>query len=289
MSEEIVKHEPISNSLQAVQALPLQGMQDIAALGEFIYASQMLGVSTPAAGVMVASTIHMLNITPLEFGMRWHVDNRGKVITKADRMLADFMAMGGKVQWLKFDAVEALAKWTYGDNKDLEIGFTFAEAKEAGYIKKGSNWEKDPGAQLRARCITRAIRMICPAAAAGLYSSEEMSDVYGHEAEQAAPVAIDQSDAAERLKAAAAAATTEPIPQQENQPIEIQVQAQPVETPFTEGPDVSLCPLPGNMCGIKWAEFADGDLAQVQKVSHQAMTQGHYDAIKQEINKRAAK
>jgi hypothetical protein len=51
------------------------------------------------------------------------------------------------------------------------------EAMAAGYVKQGSNWVKDPAAQLRARAITRATRMLCPRALGGLSTPQELADV----------------------------------------------------------------------------------------------------------------
>ena len=60
MSEEIVKSEP-----QAIQMPITGGMADLQLLGQSIYQSQMLGVSTPAAGMMVATTCYMEKMSPV--------------------------------------------------------------------------------------------------------------------------------------------------------------------------------------------------------------------------------
>lgn len=250
MSKEITVHEK-----RDIAELPLQGMNDLAQLGNFIAQSGMLGASSPAAGMVIATTCVQERMSILEFGRRYHVDGRGKVTMRSDRMLAEFMALGGTVEWLQWDKEAALGKWSYGANKDKEIGFTYKEAEEAGYIKPNSNWEKDPAAQLRARCITRAVRMICPAAAAGVYCPEEMQDVYDSKPAMAGvqPVAID--------------VTAQPV----NQTIE--------ETPFDE-PDYSVCPVPNNeFTGKKWSDIPTDQLNIALGLTHGAMEDGHRAAI----------
>jgi hypothetical protein len=71
------------------------------------------------------------------------------------------------------------------DGQTLEIGYTIDDAKKVmGKDDKGkdridqpdSNWAKDRGAMLRARLITKAIRIIAPELIAGVYTPEELED-----------------------------------------------------------------------------------------------------------------
>lgn len=240
MSNEVTVHET-----REIETLPLtDGMNDLVNLGSFIAQSGMLGASSPAAGMIIATTCFQERISLLEFGRRFHVDNRGKVTMRSDRMLAEFMALGGVVEWVQWDKEAAIGKWSYGVNKDKEISFTYAEAKEAGYIKSGSNWEKDPAAQCRARCITRAVRMICPAAVAGVYCPEEMDDVYRSEKPvQGEPVQASPGEANE----IPVAKTSQTI-------------VNTAGTPF-DNPDFTVCAVQNtDHTGKKWTDIASDQL-----------------------------
>jgi len=253
--------------------LPINGMNDMVLLGDFIAQSQMLGASSPAAGLVIAATCVQERMSLLEFGRRYHVDGRGKVTMRSDRMLAEFMALGGEVEWTQWDKIAAVGKWSFGKNQDKEIAFTYAEAEEAGYIKPGSNWEKDPAAQLRARCITRAVRMICPAAVAGVYAPEEMQDVYNAEqpAQAAAPVAVDLN-----------AIPTQATPQTAVNMVPATLEADP--TPFDEV-DYTVCPaMNTTFDGQPWSAIPVDQLGLALKMTDPALTQNHKNEIQKVIN-----
>lgn len=54
--------------------------------------------------------------------------------------------------------------------------YTIAEAKQAGLMGKGGNWDARPKTMLRHRCATELARAVYPDIVAGLYSTEEMQD-----------------------------------------------------------------------------------------------------------------
>lgn len=267
MSEGIVKHEQHTSALEK---LPINGMNDLVTLGDYVAKSGMLGASTPAAGLMIAATCMQEGISLLEFGRRHHIDSYGKVTMRSDRMLADYMAMGGTCKWVTAadDTEKQTGLFTYGINVDYEVTFSYSEAEKAGYVKGGSNWEKDPAAQMRARVITRGVRMVCPAAVAGSYTPEEMQDVYSTDATPAQPAAMDPEKASQVVSEAAG--TT--------QQKEVVVEAEVVE-PFESEPDYNLCPMEGTLAGTPWKNMSIPDLQAAHQVTHPAMKQGHYDAI----------
>jgi hypothetical protein len=96
---------------------------------------------------------------------------------RSDAMLAGYRTRGGKVIWKQFDSTAAIGVWKF-DGNECEIGFTTEDAKIAGLLpaKAGSGWQKDPAAMLRARCISKAIRMLAPEVVAGVYATEEAAD-----------------------------------------------------------------------------------------------------------------
>lgn len=165
-------------SLQGENALSVMTVID--KLGDFIHQSKMCGVQTPADGRLVAMTCMAESITPLEFGRKYHIID-GRPSMKADRMLAEFKAAGGKWIWLNIgdDGREARAKVAYG-GQEMEIPFTTEEAvKMIGqdrFDNKSGNWFKSRGAMLRARLTSKAVRILAPELISGVYTPEELED-----------------------------------------------------------------------------------------------------------------
>ena len=145
-------------------------------MGEWIASSGMLGCTKVEQGKLIAWQCAAERKTPFDFRREYHIIN-GSLSMRSDAMLAGYRARGGKVVWKQFDSKAAVALWTY-DGNACEIGFTEQDAKLAGLLpaKPGSGWAKDPSAMLRARCISKAIRMLAPEVVAGIYTPEENED-----------------------------------------------------------------------------------------------------------------
>lgn len=143
-------------------------------LGEIIARSGMCNCTKIETGQLLA--IHCLSekISPLELNKRYHIIN-GKLAMRSDAMLAEFQKRGGIVEWIKFNDTECEANWTYG-GVTTKIGFTMAEAAKAGLPNKGTAWKQYPGAMLRSRLISKALRMVCAEAVVGIYTADELSD-----------------------------------------------------------------------------------------------------------------
>ncbi len=112
-----------------------------------------------------------------EIARQYHLID-GKLVTRADEMLARFKRAGGDVKWLKngTDGLEAELQLSK-DGVTVSCVFTIEKAAKAGYIKDGSQWKKRPDQMLRARCITDLIGMQWPEIKNGDYTEEEMVDV----------------------------------------------------------------------------------------------------------------
>jgi hypothetical protein len=145
-------------------------------MGEWIASSGMLGCTKVEQGKLIAWQCAAEKKTPFDFKREYHIIG-GSLSMRSDAMLAGYRARGGKVIWKQFDTKAAIALWTY-DGNSCEIGFTEQDAKLAGLLpaKPGSGWAKDPSAMLRARCISKAIRMLAPEVVAGVYTPEENED-----------------------------------------------------------------------------------------------------------------
>ena len=169
-------------------------------MGEWIATSGMLGCTKVEQGKLIAWQCAAERKTPFDFKREYHIIG-GSLSMRSDAMLAGYRARGGKVIWKQFDSKAAIAVWKY-DGNECEIGFTEQDAKLAGLLpaKPGSGWAKDPSAMLRARCISKAIRMLAPEVVAGVYTPEENEDFQPAVAE--VPVAPTKSfDITEKLEA----------------------------------------------------------------------------------------
>lgn len=155
-------------------------MTAIAELGKMFQQSQIMGISTPGDGAVLALTCMCEGITPLEFARTYHIIN-GRPSMRADMMSAKFRAAGGKVKWIDLgdEGKKAEAEFTF-DGQTLKIGYTIDDARAVvgdKVDKAESNWKKDRGAMLRARLTTKAVRIMAPELIAGVYTPEELEDI----------------------------------------------------------------------------------------------------------------
>lgn len=56
----------------------------------------------------------------------------------------------------------------------MRLSWTLEDARRAGLLDRGENWQKYPRAMLRARLISEGVRTIFPGVAIGLYTPEEV-------------------------------------------------------------------------------------------------------------------
>ena len=145
-------------------------------LGNWICASGMFGCTKVEQGHILALQCLAERKSPFDIKRTYHLI-QGQISMRADAMLAGYRQRGGKVLWKQFDAKAAIAVWKY-DGNEVEIGYTLDDAKMAGLwpAKAGTGWSKDPAAMLRARCISKAVRMLAPEVVMGVYTPEEVAD-----------------------------------------------------------------------------------------------------------------
>lgn len=150
-------------------------MAAVKEMGSFLAKSGMFGCNKEEQGQVIALTCMCERKTPIEILRTYHIIE-GKLSMRADAMLAAYRGRGGKVTWKQFDETAAIGIWDF-DRIATTIGFTMEDARRAGVVKPGSAWMKYPDAMLRARCISKAIRMLCPEAVSGVYTPEEIHDI----------------------------------------------------------------------------------------------------------------
>lgn len=184
-------HQPNEQEAKAANALavyakiadPLAAVQQ---LGEQFFKSQIMRVNTPGDGAVLALTCICEGITPLDFVRTYHIIE-GRPAMRADAMAAKFIAAGGVIEWHEIGehGKPASATFTFG-RQSIPMTFSLDDARRMlGKTKEGadvidkpnSNWQKDPGAMLRARLVSKAVRILAPHIVAGVYTPEELQDV----------------------------------------------------------------------------------------------------------------
>ena len=188
-------------------------------------------------GQALALISYTENLPMLEMRRRYHVMG-GELAMRADYMRAEFRRQGGTYKWINLgdDGQCATAQWVFREN-DLVVSYSIEDAKREGLVKAGSRWEKAPGDMLRARCTTKAIRLIASEVLAGFASDEEMED--------AAPATNGHSNGHAKTatkKTAAATTTTAPDPNADaiEVPFEVNIApGQPVTTSESKPPKMA--------------------------------------------------
>lgn len=171
--------KPEAKLQSLIASNPYDRISDVAGfvqlMGQAVYESTFFGCTNVAQGRVIALDCLVRKIPILERAATDHIV-KGKLSMRADAMLAEFLRRGGKVKWLAQgdDGQEAKAAFTTRESQKLEVSYTIEQARHAGLIKKDSGWDKDPGAMLRARLISKAVRMLDPEAIAGRYTPEEL-------------------------------------------------------------------------------------------------------------------
>lgn len=153
-------------------------------MGMWLFKSAMLGVGTKDAGITVALTCLTEKISPMEFTRRYHIIE-GRPSMRADYMLARFEELGGKKRIINRNPACAEIELEWNGEK-TKFSFTWEDAQQEPFVKdKKGNIKTNyatPRARMQmlwARCVSDAIRTVCPQVNCGTYSPEEVVDMIG--------------------------------------------------------------------------------------------------------------
>lgn len=208
VSGELIAYQPQGLSVFDRVGNPLEFIDK---MGQVLAQGGVGGCKTESQGKMLMLACMLRNQDPFELTAEYDFID-GKLCRKSHMILAKFLELGGTITWVEDgdDGKVASAKFSFGTNVDRLIKFTIEEAHQARLIKADkpdSNWNKSPGAMLRARLITKAAKMICPQASAGYASREELDD--GDDGSQPTVTPkVDNSPAAAKARAAKSQAQT---------------------------------------------------------------------------------
>lgn len=149
---------------------------DLQKMAEAVVGSRLFpSINTVPQALTLFMVAQAEGLHPIQAMRRYHII-QGQVSLRTDTMLANFMARGGKVEWVKVTTTECEAVFDApGLSKPLSYRWTMEDAGRAGLAGK-DNWKKDPRAMLKARVISGGLRLADPASVVGLYAPEEVQD-----------------------------------------------------------------------------------------------------------------
>ena len=113
-------------------------------------------------------------VSPFEFIRDNHIVN-GKITMRADTMAARFNQAGGHIAWTRHDDECAEAVFTDRRGHKTTIAYTIKDAAKAGVANRAGAWKQHTAAMLRARLISKAIRMVAPECSNGIYTEDEIT------------------------------------------------------------------------------------------------------------------
>jgi hypothetical protein len=101
---------------------------------------------------------------------------QGRPSKKADAMLRDFLASGGRVEWHELSDDKADATFSHPAGGSARIDWTLDRAKKA-QLSGNAMYAKYPRQMLRSRTVSEGVRTVCPGATSGMYVPEEVQDI----------------------------------------------------------------------------------------------------------------
>lgn len=149
-------------------------VNDIRQIGETIAKSKLFGVNTPEQAIALCMVAHAEGRHPAMAAKDYDII-QNKPAKKAEAMLRDFQAAGGKVEWHELTNEVAIATFSHPSGGSFKCDWNMARAAAAGLNGK-DNWKKFPRAMLRSRCVSEGVKTIYPAATSGMYTPEEVRD-----------------------------------------------------------------------------------------------------------------
>lgn len=152
--------------------VPLNEVQHLAAA---VAASRLFpGFATPESALVLMMLAQAEGLPPIVATQRYDVI-QGRPAKKAQAMLTDFLAAGGKVEWHQHDDQACEGTFSHPHGGSIRVRWDMAKAQKAQLTGK-DNWKKHPEAMLHARCVSNGVRFVYPAATGGLYDPTEVAD-----------------------------------------------------------------------------------------------------------------
>lgn len=158
----------------AINAAPAYGVTDLERMARAFATSKLFGVQNPEQALALCLVAQAEGRHPATAAQDYSII-QGRPSKKADAMLRDFLANGGKVQWHTLDDTVADASFSHPSGGTVRIDWTLDRAKKAG-LASNAMYSKYPRQMLRSRTISEGVRTVCPGATSGMYVPEEVVD-----------------------------------------------------------------------------------------------------------------
>lgn len=171
-------------------------MGDMERMALAIAKGGLFGSSDPNAVLTLCMVAQAEGKHPGLVLQQYHVIS-GKPAKKADAMLQDFLAAGGKVEWHELSDEIADATFSHPAGGSVRISWDNARVEQAALGKPDkygnpSMHKKFPRAMKRARVVSEGVRTVFPGATSGMYVPEEVQDMASDTAAPT-PVAVRQA------------------------------------------------------------------------------------------------
>lgn len=156
------------------QELTVIPLNEVMTMAKSIAASKLFGVKTPDEALTLMLLAQAEGKHPA-IACRDYDIIQGRPAKKAEAMMRDFIANGGKVEWHALTDTAAEATFSHPAGGTIRISWDMDRAKAAGIGGK-DNWKKYPRQMLRSRIVSEGIRTVCPMATSGMFVPEEVQD-----------------------------------------------------------------------------------------------------------------
>jgi len=159
----------MANNLMVTEPAVMQVMaKNIAESGFF-------GFKNPSQAYAMLMIAESKGLHPVALLQDYHIINN-KPALKSAAVLSRFQKAGGKIEYIKSDDNECIAKFSHELGGELTIKWDIDKAKNAGIYNSNPVWKKYPSNLLRARCITDGVIAILPSCLDGGVPETQIQD-----------------------------------------------------------------------------------------------------------------
>lgn len=166
---EVVQYQP----QQVVHHVPNYTMQDMWQISQAIAKGGLFGSNDPNAVLTLCMVAQAEGKHPGLVLQQYHII-KGKPAKKAEAMLVDFLAAGGRVEWHTLTDECADATFSHSQGGSVRIQWDMARAAKAGLGT--ATWKAYPRQMLRSRVVSEGVRTVFPGATSGMYVPEEVQE-----------------------------------------------------------------------------------------------------------------
>lgn len=155
-------------------AVPGFAIGDLERIARAIAGSKLFGVQNEDQALALCLVAQAEGRHPALAAQDYHIIS-GRPSKKADAMLRDLLASGGRVEWHALDDARADATFSHPAGGTVRIAWDMERAK-AAQVLGNAMWKKYPRQMLRSRCVSEGVRTVCPGATSGMYEPGEVAD-----------------------------------------------------------------------------------------------------------------